>query len=225
MCDYIVYVEIYTNYKKGFTLAEVLITLGIIGVVVAMTIPTLLIDIRNMEFQARLKKAYNVIQNAVLMVAIEDENFGNNYEPHTYKDKLIKQYNISQDCNINCLGGSFMHNEYKTFAKKQIEINYFDDGQFFLNDGSFIMVENFISNQLMLTIDLNGPYKGPNIWGVDIFTFEINDKGVPMPGGAPDTTYEDKSKYCSKTSTEQYNGIGCTYDALYDKDYWSKIRQ
>ncbi len=38
--------------KKGFTLAEVLITLGIIGVVVAMTIPTLIQNANSAKFSA-----------------------------------------------------------------------------------------------------------------------------------------------------------------------------
>ncbi|MEE3349817.1 MAG: type II secretion system protein [Candidatus Gastranaerophilaceae bacterium] len=206
-------------------MAEVLITLGIIGIVAAVTMPSLSIDVRNAELQARLKKANNLIQNGALLVSIEDGNFSNNFEIRTYKDKLKKQFNLLQDCSLNCQEKTTLESKYKSIANRTINVNLFDDGQFFTNDGNFIMIENYHPNQLMISVDLNGPYKGPNIWGVDIFTFEINDKGVPMPGGAPDTTYEDKSKYCSKTSTEQYNGIGCTYDALYDKDYWSKIRQ
>ena len=51
--------------KKGFTLAEVLITLGIIGVVAALTIPMLIADSRKESTAANVKKFYNVINNAV----------------------------------------------------------------------------------------------------------------------------------------------------------------
>ena len=50
--------------KKGFTLAEVLITLGIIGVVAAMTMPTLINNINNKQNIAALKKAYSLISQA-----------------------------------------------------------------------------------------------------------------------------------------------------------------
>ena len=43
--------------KRAFTLAEVLITLGIIGIVAALTIPTLIGDYRNKERSVRLKKS------------------------------------------------------------------------------------------------------------------------------------------------------------------------
>ena len=44
------------NKFLGFTLAEVLITIGIIGVVSAITIPNLLTNVRNKDLQAQLKK-------------------------------------------------------------------------------------------------------------------------------------------------------------------------
>lgn len=41
---------------KAFTLAEVLITLGIIGIVAALTLPALIQNNRNKELQTGLKK-------------------------------------------------------------------------------------------------------------------------------------------------------------------------
>ena len=52
--------------KKGFTLAEVLITLGIIGVVAAMTLPTLINDYQAKETVTRLKKVYSIVNQAYL---------------------------------------------------------------------------------------------------------------------------------------------------------------
>ncbi len=42
--------------KKGFTLAEILITLGIIGIVAAMTIPTLISNYKKKEYSTKIKK-------------------------------------------------------------------------------------------------------------------------------------------------------------------------
>ena len=44
--------------KSAFTLAEVLITLGIIGMVAAMTLPALMNDKQNKELQTQFKKTY-----------------------------------------------------------------------------------------------------------------------------------------------------------------------
>ena len=53
------------NMKKGFTLAEVLITLGIIGVVAALTMPTLMSNYRKHQTVTQLKKAYSEISQAI----------------------------------------------------------------------------------------------------------------------------------------------------------------
>ena len=56
-----------TNAKAGFTLAEVLITLGIIGVVAAMTIPTLIANTNGAKFRSQFKKTISTLNQAGLM--------------------------------------------------------------------------------------------------------------------------------------------------------------
>ena len=59
--------------RFGFTLAEVLITLGIIGVVAAMTMPTLLNSTQGAQYRTAYKKALSVLSQAVVMnVALDD---------------------------------------------------------------------------------------------------------------------------------------------------------
>ena len=53
--------------KRGFTLAEVLVTLGIIGVVSAMTVPTLMQNYQRKSYVTQLHKVYNEIQQAAVM--------------------------------------------------------------------------------------------------------------------------------------------------------------
>jgi len=58
------------SYKQfAFTLAEILITLGIIGVVAAMTIPTLMRNTQDAEFRSALQKEVSVISQATAMIA------------------------------------------------------------------------------------------------------------------------------------------------------------
>ena len=62
--------------RFGFTLAEVLITLGIIGVVAAMTIPTLISNTNGAQFKTAYKKALSTLNQAVVMnVALDDTDF------------------------------------------------------------------------------------------------------------------------------------------------------
>ena len=62
--------------KQGFTLAEVLITLGIIGVVAAMTMPTLINQTQGAQYKAAYKKALSAIsQGVTLNVALDGGSF------------------------------------------------------------------------------------------------------------------------------------------------------
>lgn len=61
------------SFRGGFTLAEVLITLGIIGVVAAMTMPTLLNSTNGAQYRTAYKKALSVLSQAVVLnVALDD---------------------------------------------------------------------------------------------------------------------------------------------------------
>ena len=56
--------------KQAFTLAEVLITLGIIGVVAALTIPTLIGNYQKKEVPVKLQKMYNTLWGAISQMAV-----------------------------------------------------------------------------------------------------------------------------------------------------------
>ena len=70
------HVDMSDNIRRvAFTLAEVLITLGIIGVVAAMTIPTLIANYQEKQTVSRLTKAYATISNAYQMAKVENGDF------------------------------------------------------------------------------------------------------------------------------------------------------
>ena len=64
--------------KKGFTLAEVLITLGIIGIVASMTLPSIINDYRDKETVTEVRKTYSDIYNAINNARISDGNINDN---------------------------------------------------------------------------------------------------------------------------------------------------
>ena len=62
----------YFRRKAAFTLAEVLITLGIIGVVAALTMPSLIAHYRKQEIETRLKHFYSIINQAVMLSEVHN---------------------------------------------------------------------------------------------------------------------------------------------------------
>ena len=94
--------------KRAFTLAEVLITLGIIGVVAAMTLPTLVNNSRNQECRAGLKTGYALISAAITkMQADELSTRSGDYASRQFTSVFRDYFKLSnkggnyQDCVDN----------------------------------------------------------------------------------------------------------------------------
>ena len=56
------------KYKNAFTLSETLIAIGIIGVVAAITLPSIVSKTENYILKQQFKKAYSILQNAQLRI-------------------------------------------------------------------------------------------------------------------------------------------------------------
>lgn len=76
--------------KFGFTLAEVLITLGIIGVVAALTLPTVIANYQEKVLVSKIKKAYSSIQNAIILAQQDSGNIGDNEFLFNSSDGFLK---------------------------------------------------------------------------------------------------------------------------------------
>lgn len=86
-------VSIYPPRKiKGFTLAEVLITLVIIGVIAAITVPSLIQSSREKEFHSMLKKNFSVLQNSLQRAQVEEGLIGDNTVVFTPSSDSNKHY-------------------------------------------------------------------------------------------------------------------------------------
>ena len=82
--------------RFGFTLAEVLITLGIIGVVAAMTMPTLMNSTQGAQYKAAYKKALSALSQAVtLNVALDEWSFADaNNTTYKLEDMFNSRMNV-----------------------------------------------------------------------------------------------------------------------------------
>ena len=225
------------NKKAAYTLAEVLITLGIIGVVAAITLSTVINNIQGRQLQTALKKSYSTINQALDMYYVENgERYVKSDQAGILKQILMKYIKNVKDCgrgtgNKDCIYAynrsyDTFNDIYKNFnGTNIIQSIYFDDGQFIINDGSLVMIEDELStirNRKYISIDINGYKKRPNRLGQDVFMFQIMTDGKLLPMGADGTNYPQKS-YCSLTSTDQMNGAGCTVKALSDKDFFKNL--
>lgn len=92
----------------AFTLAEVLITLGIIGIVAAITIPALVSQYQKYVIRNQFKKTYSVLENSWNRVIAD---WGNQpecfyWEQNPYGDAYCSEYNSSGECAKYLMRGS-----------------------------------------------------------------------------------------------------------------------
>lgn len=219
--------------KNAFTLAEVLITLGIIGVVAAMTLPSIINNSRNLQYKVQLQKAYSVISQAITRLNTEQgfivnqENYGTRQLAPALKKYLIQakdcRYNDCEYHVTNAEGIPLFSKVYKTYNGYEGYGANFDEGQSILSDGMFLMIDNDGNNPICISVDVNGYYKNPNRFGYDVFMFQFDNKtGKLLPMGMEGTRYPS-NVFCSTTSTTPRNGFGCTYKAITDKDYFKNL--
>lgn len=224
----------------AFTLAEVLITLGIIGVVAALTLPLLVQNYQKKVTSARLKEAYSIINQALQMAAMQQGDIEN--WDLRYPETILHEY----------IAPNIKSRKYKT-GDRDARLMCFSQGSHtytFLNGGGAgaPMTDNSPSLELAngsciglnraeratdkntwLFIDINGSKTLPNRYGKDLFTFNFNITN----GGSikPDGIHEpDRNKLltCTSWGCCNKNAIGpgryCTAVLMYDgwefkKDY------
>ena len=192
----------YKEKLSAFTLAEVLITLGIIGVVAAITIPTLLSKYQMKVFETAFKKQYSVLQNAInYSVQVEgisecyiyfEADSGRytdiNSDCNTFRKSLISllqlqpydkqhdtEYKFKSRDEVLAEGGKTVneHCNYDNSVNSQVS--------YFTKDGAILIFSN-VSNTAnpIITIDVNGK-KGPNKWGYDVFFMTLSNHNQNNP--------------------------------------------
>ena len=148
------------NYdkKSGFTLAEILVSLGIIGVVAAMTIPTLMMNYQKKIWEAKLKKTYSIATNACERMLIEE--------------------NVSA-VNETALYGATTDDERKEEVRKYFKV--MQDGETVTGRGySILLPDSAIlyitgtNNGFEFYTDVNGLEGKPNTPGRDEFEFRLD---------------------------------------------------
>ena len=225
--------------KNAFTLAEVLITLGIIGIVAAMTMPAIITSTREKEAVAKLKKVHSTLENAYRLAKNEhsdienwfttndkttnSEIFFNNLKPYL---KILRECGFEEGCltsgYVKTLDGRNYVN-YDTYA---------DEYRFILADGTALMImlsspdcvrnETVDGNDIIwqacgnIKVDIDGK-KGQYTLGKDFFIFDITPKGI-IPAGLANSTAYKFEDYCNASKKTNANGRSCTAWVIYNEN-------
>lgn len=181
--------------KKGFTLAEILVSLGLIGVVAALTLPNLMDNTVIVQTGPKLAKSVTNFEQANISLL------------QTYNsDSLIDTGLIANSNNLA------YNEEYANKLTEFMRVSPMDVYEPFENDllmtkdglvysiktGDFEGDSKFRHKYQVgeLTVDINGPAK-PNLDASDIFYFAIMDDGSLIPYGSKlySDVYQDEDLY------------------------------
>ncbi len=210
------------KYNKGFTLAETLITLVIIGVIAAMTVPSLLNKTQNKDNSTRVKKAYSVLQNSMHKIAMDEGYAQGDYsfveDSNSFFDAFEKTVNTLQRCkgsnkcfvtSIHKLNGGNDSIHANTNALITTDGMAYTFSYNYGNTTQFgVASEDLDKFMGRFWVDVNANKK-PQVIGRDLFAFVlIQGKGI-LPAG-----YGNNGANCTKNST----GYDCTARVLKEGD-------
>ena len=162
----------------AFTLAEVLITLAIIGVVAALTIPSRIVSYEKKATATRVKKAFSELNQVIKLSEIENGLYKNwdftqdsIADSRRFLEKYITPYfsgitecstGLKDDCGIPVSG---------------LGINYK------LNNGTGISLRHSIEKKMYIIISTNLNKKKGFIRGKNVFYFIVTEDGKVLPYG------------------------------------------
>ncbi len=217
---------------KAFTMAEVLITIGIIGIIAAMTFPSLINRYQEKVAYTRLRHAYSVFSQAYLRVTesngpLDSLDLGEFATPEGAK-KMYDYFKPflaeAEDCGDEF--GCFYDGDYKTLTGGIYGFsprNHSKYARGVLNNGTAFAfasggsgcndngtVKGYCG---ILYVDING-YKNPNQAGVDYFAFHVTKTGI-YPVGMQGFDGGTNGYVCEYQGNSRGNGIGCTAYLIY----------
>ena len=209
--------------KKGFTLSEVLITLGIVGIVAVLTVPGVMKNYKNRLYTSQLQKVYAQISDAA-QAMMNDQHVDNIYE-----STIANANSCSNAAKGICEKGVgvFLNNYFKPVkrncqtgtaremciagrtASSYTTINSANtaaiDTEYCIQNtnGATICAKWNTTNKMVnLLVDVNGP-ASPNMVGRDLFAIDIKRDGtlVDFGSNSPDPTVAASRKACDGSGT------------------------
>ncbi|MDD3149533.1 MAG: prepilin-type N-terminal cleavage/methylation domain-containing protein [Candidatus Gastranaerophilales bacterium] len=226
--------------KAGFTLAETLIVIAIIGIIASIVTPMLFGTTSDAELKAAWKKSYSDLTQATMMIVADNGGTlagafpGDVAGSEDLKNAYASKLNIIKDCSGHSIYGGFVSGGasgegcWHSGDNSWYYLNGTGRGSsitpgLILNNGSFMYFYINKSNCSdsvgdytrcgHIVIDING-FKKPNIIGKDIFLANITTNAL-IPWGA--RGFEVPSADCIEGSTvSSNNGHGCSAKYLYE---------
>lgn len=166
--------------QQGFTLAEVLITLALIGVVAALTLPGLDSNINSKRIGPSLAKAINNIENANRMTLVDTGATLLNEVTELRGFDGTPKYS---DILASRLSGDTEDGPNGTIIFRGKDGITYEISNIIRGNRNTSLPEQYDGRFYRITIDINGA-KSPNTGGTDRFEVYSDFKGIVVPAGS-----------------------------------------
>ena len=223
--------------RSAFTLAEVLITLGIIGVVAAMTMPGMIVKHQKQLASKRLELSYAILSQAISHAQVEHGDISSwgfisttlkDPDNPTQRDELILKFvnyikpylKLSSEPELSYVYKKGYPSFYKSKSGLDFSIPYvcileLANGITFFVD---INGDSSVYSTPIIYVDINAK-QGPNIQGRDLFAFLFDGaKDMKLKPWGYQFDIIDLKNRCSDNSTNNLENFSCT--ALIMKNGW-----
>ncbi|MFH0702279.1 MAG: type II secretion system protein [bacterium] len=204
--------------RKAFTLAEVLMTLTVIGVVGAIVIPPVYHNIQDAQYRTMWKATFSDLTQVTIKIKTDNGGSLKNVFVGTFvhdavRDKFSSYMNYLKTCKQFTCGGNLWHsNNSAKWLKGTNMTTHGGESTVVLNNGVTLAFLNYGSacdttvygkSNLCadVIVDVNGVTKGPNVVGRDIFRAFILENSI-APAGVRDN-------FVGSCISSSY-GIGCS---------------
>lgn len=224
--------------KGGFTLAEVLIAILVIGIIAAFTIPVLTNKINNAKLITGLQKAAYTFSNMVNAAQVNMKMESWNFDLDTAnlaKEHITPYLNVAKDCGMNTGEGCFGKN-YKLKDGTADSADYDNNADYYkvvTGDGIAIAIKGIqgCTNEnpsvcIEYIVDVNGA-EAPNTLGKDVHVFQtlanlnaVVPYGTFKEGGYNKDTGKWTFEEAEKASTECLSGDSKYCTAKIINDGW-----
>jgi prepilin-type N-terminal cleavage/methylation domain-containing protein len=199
--------------SKGFTLAEVLITLGIIGVVAAMTMPVLFANINDVVLENQVKKAKSVLINGVKLLMAQDDvtnldqtTLANCDDNECIKTEIRKAFKIVEEFDSSKMAKYTINDKADEDIWSDSDIIY----RFATADGTCYGVRRFDkgADSLIFVADINGT-KRPNTSCKDLLTFTVSGNSIAEGCDFASGCSVDNISACNENECRAMEGSLC----------------
>lgn len=218
------YENFINSMHLAFTLAEVLIVLGIIGIIAELTIPDLYANFQKQVYITSAKKAYSVLSSATSSLiydnsgiwdnssadgAVLSKNMADSYSKYfsyikkDYIENILTQGWLGYESSTIVLPNNSNSQRYAILLKDGMILRFYSSQ----NCSSGTTSGYYICGDINL--DVNGNKK-PNMYGKDVYTFDIVKTSDGVYKILPSGVGIDSSYTCSYNSQTQATSMGCT---------------